>query len=191
MGMNAAQKILWLHMVESKMIRGEQIVLRIDRAAQEAGAQNMGAPGQTLVGTGKGAAACGGVGMIAIAGEEEQIAAAKENGAISVCMPGIMKVSLPEEIDAQAVISEIARKLPEQSGEGWILEYAGKGAHALSVEERIAIAGGGYELGCFASVFPSDLATREFLRAQSRAGDYSEMQADPDAEYDGEITVGK
>lgn len=32
MGMNAAQKILWLHMVESKMIRGEQIVLRIDRA---------------------------------------------------------------------------------------------------------------------------------------------------------------
>jgi aconitate hydratase len=42
----------------------------------------------------------------------------------------------------------------------------------------------GTELGATSTVFPSDKAARRFLREQERGGDWSELVADADAEYD-------
>ena len=50
--------------------------------------------------------------------------------------------------------------------------------------ERATITNMGAEMGVTTSVFPSDEVTRAFLEAQGRAGDWTPLEADPDAEYD-------
>jgi aconitate hydratase len=47
----------------------------------------------------------------------------------------------------------------------------------------------GAELGATTSIFPSDEVTREFLKAQGREQDWTELIPDPDAVYDETITV--
>ena len=47
----------------------------------------------------------------------------------------------------------------------------------------------GAELGATTTVFPSDEVTRAFFKAQGREDDWSELKADPDAEYDEELTI--
>jgi aconitate hydratase len=50
--------------------------------------------------------------------------------------------------------------------------------------DRHVIANMGAELGATTTVFPSDAATRRFLRSQGRERDWVELVADPDAAYD-------
>ena len=69
------------------------------------------------------------------------------------------------------------------------MEYTGEGLAGLSVPERATIANMGAERGATTTVFPSDEVTREFFAAQGRLADWSELKADPDAEYDEEITI--
>ena len=65
-----------------------------------------------------------------------------------------------------------------------MMEYIGEGVKTLTVPERATIANMGAELGATTSVFPSDEVTRAFLKAQGREGDFTELSADADAEYD-------
>ncbi len=51
---------------------------------------------------------------------------------------------------------------------GVVLEYGDEGVASLSVPERATIANMGAEMGVTASIFPSDDATRRFLKAQGR-----------------------
>ena len=50
--------------------------------------------------------------------------------------------------------------------------------------DRHVIANMGAELGATTTVFPSDEAVLEFLRAQGREQDYTELRAEPGAGYD-------
>jgi aconitate hydratase len=50
--------------------------------------------------------------------------------------------------------------------------------------DRHVIANMGAELGATTSVFPSDAAVRDFLRAEEREADFRELAAEPDAVYD-------
>ena len=47
----------------------------------------------------------------------------------------------------------------------------------------------GAELGATTSIFPSDEHTKEFLKGQKREGDWKELKADDDAEYDEVIEI--
>ena len=47
----------------------------------------------------------------------------------------------------------------------------------------------GAELGATTSVFPSDEATRQFLKAQNREEDFKPISADSDAVYDEHIVI--
>ena len=50
--------------------------------------------------------------------------------------------------------------------------------------DRHVIANMGAELGATTTVFPADDAVRAFLRAEGREDDFTELVADPDADYD-------
>jgi aconitate hydratase len=54
----------------------------------------------------------------------------------------------------------------------------------LTVPERATITNMGAELGATTSIFPSDQVTRQWLEAQGRGEDWTELAADADAEYD-------
>ncbi|MBQ2956146.1 MAG: aconitate hydratase [Clostridia bacterium] len=260
MGMNIAQKIIWTHLVEGKMVPGTQIGLRIDQTLTQDSTGTMaylqfeamgvdqvktkrsvayidhnmlqqgfenaddhkyiqtvagkhgiyfsrpgngichqvhlerfGIPGQTLLGSDSHTPTGGGIGMLAIGAGGLDVAVAMGGGTYYITMPKVLKVNLTGKLSpfvtAKDVILEILRRLSVKGGVGRILEYAGEGVATLSVPERATITNMGTELGCTTSVFPSDATTRAFLAMQDRVSDYTELLADPDAEYDEEITV--
>ena len=260
MGMNIAQKIIWTHLAEGKMIPGTQIGLKIDQTLTQDSTGTMaylqfeamgvdqvktkrsvayidhnmlqqgfenaddhkyiqtvagkhgiyfsrpgngichqvhlerfGIPGQTLLGSDSHTPTGGGIGMLAIGAGGLDVAVAMGGGTYYITMPKVMKVNLTGKlkpfVTAKDVILEILRRLTVKGGVGRILEYAGEGVATLSVPERATITNMGTELGCTTSVFPSDATTRAFLAMQDRVSDYVELKADPDAEYDEEITV--
>jgi aconitate hydratase len=71
-----------------------------------------------------------------------------------------------------------------EGGFGRIIEYHGPGLDCLNAMDRHVIANMGAELGATTTVFPSDEATRHFLRDEGRETDWVEVRADEGAEYD-------
>ncbi|OCM99920.1 aconitate hydratase, partial [Clostridium sp. W14A] len=114
-------------------------------------------------------------------------------GPYYITMPKILRVvlsgSLSPWVSAKDVILEVLRRLSVKGGVGKILEYAGNGVKTLTVPERATITNMGAELGATTSVFPSDEATLDFLKAQGREQDWTELHPDADAVYDETIEI--
>ena len=131
--------------------------------------------------------------MLAMGAGGLDVAVAMGGGGYHITMPEIVKVNLKGKLNdyvaAKDIILEVLRVLSVKGGVGRIIEYAGEGVKTLSVPERATITNMGAELGATTSVFPSDEITREFLKAQDREEDYTELSADTDAVYDKEIEI--
>lgn len=155
--------------------------------------ERFGKPGKTLLGSDSHTPTGGGLGMLAIGAGGLDVAAAMGGGAYHIDMPRTVKVCLTGKlgpwVSAKDVILELLRRLTVKGGVGKIMEYTGEGVKTLSVPERATIANMGAELGATTSVFPSDEATKAFLKAQGREADWSELKADEDAIYDEEIEI--
>ncbi len=150
-------------------------------------------PGMTLLGSDSHTPTAGGIGCLAIGAGGLDVAVAMGGGAYYLMMPKVVKINLTgklnEWVSAKDIILEVLRKLSVKGGVGKIVEYAGEGVKYLSVPERATITNMGAELGATTSIFPSDETTREFLKAQGREQDFSEIKPDEDAVYDEELTI--
>jgi len=150
-------------------------------------------PGATLLGSDSHTPTGGGIGMIAIGAGGLDVAVAMAGGAYFIPMPKILNIeltgSLKPGVAAKDIILEVLRVLSVKGGVSKIVEYTGEGVNTLSVPERATITNMGAELGATTSIFPSDEIAKEFLIAQGREQDYSELSADKDAVYDEKITV--
>lgn len=150
-------------------------------------------PGMTLLGSDSHTPTAGGIGCLAIGAGGLDVAVAMGGGAYYLMMPKVVKINLTgklnEWVSAKDIILEVLRKLSVKGGVGKIVEYVGEGVKYLSVPERATITNMGAELGATTSIFPSDETTREFLKAQGREQDFSEIKPDEDAVYDEELTI--
>ena len=150
-------------------------------------------PGETLLGSDSHTPTAGGMGMLAIGAGGIDVAVAMAQGEYHFIMPKIVKVNLIGELNpwvsAKDIILELLRRISVKGGVGKIFEYNGGGIKNLSVPQRATITNMGAELGALTSIFPSDERTYEFLRAQKRRKDYTEIQADDGAIYDEEIEI--
>lgn len=155
--------------------------------------ERFGIPGKTLIGSDSHTPTGGGIGMLAIGAGGLDVAVAMGGGEYYITMPRIVKVELvgelQENVSAKDIILEVLRRMSVKGGVGKIIEYAGEGIKTLSVPQRATITNMGAELGATTSVFPSDENTLEFLKAQGREQDYTELKADDDAEYDEHIVI--
>jgi len=155
--------------------------------------ERFGVPGRTLLGSDSHTPTGGGIGMIAIGAGGLDVAAAMAGYPFHVPAPRVVLVKLTGELSdwvaAKDVILELLRRLSVKGGVGKIMEYGGPGVKTLGVPERATITNMGAELGATTSVFPSDEVTRSFLKAQGRESDWSEIVADPDAEYDEVVEI--
>ncbi len=155
--------------------------------------ERVGAPGKTLLGSDSHTPTGGGLGMLAIGAGGLDVAVAMGGGAYYLNCPGVVNVRLTGRLSkgvaAKDVILELLRRLTVKGGVGKVMEYTGEGVQTLSIPERATIANMGAELGATSSVFPSDEATRAFLRAQGREKDFVELSADPDAVYDETVEI--
>ncbi len=155
--------------------------------------ERFGIPGKTLIGSDSHTPTAGGIGMLGMGAGGLDVAVAMGGGAYYITMPKIIKVELlgrlSDYVSAKDVILEVLRQLGVKGGVGAVVEYSGEGVKTLSVPQRATITNMGAELGATSSIFPSDLETLKFLKAQRRAMDYTPLEADEDAVYDKEIAV--
>ena len=149
--------------------------------------ERFGVPGQTLVGSDSHTPTAGGIGMIGIGAGGLDVAVAMGGGEYYIKTPKVVKVELTGKLNswvsAKDIILELLRRLTVKGGVDKVFEYAGEGVKTLSVPERATITNMGAELGATTSIFPSDEITLEFLKAQGREGDFTEIKADDDAVY--------
>ncbi len=150
-------------------------------------------PGQTLLGSDSHTPTAGALAMVAIGAGGMDVALAMAGRPFYLMMPEVwlvqLKGELPAWVSSKDVILELLRRLTVKGGYGKAFEYGGEGVKSLSVPERATIANMGAELGATTSVFPSDHRSRAFLWTQGRPEDWIPLEADPDAPYDGEITI--
>src|SRR6185437_3276551 len=130
----------------------------------------------------------GAIGMLAMGARGLEVALAMAGQPFHVKMPKVWGVkltgSLPDWVSAKDVILEMLRRHSVSGGIGSVIEYYGPGLNGLSAMDRHVIANMGAELGATATVFPSDGEVHRFLKAQGREADWTELIADPDADYD-------
>lgn len=155
--------------------------------------ERFGKPGATLVGSDSHTPAAGSLGMLAFGAGGVEVALALAGEPLPLRMPQIWGVRLtgrlPDWVSAKDVILEMLRRHGLEGGLGRIIEYHGPGLECLSAMDRHVIANMGAELGATTTVFPSDEATRAFLRAQGREADWTPLSADADAAYDVETEL--
>ena len=155
--------------------------------------ENFAKPGATLIGSDSHTPTAGGIGSMAMGAGGLSVALAMAGEAYFIPMPKVVKVELTGELTGWAqgkdVILELLRRLTVKGGVGKVFEYAGPGVAALSVPDRATITNMGAELGATTSIFPSDERTRDFLEKMGRGGDWTELAADADAEYDEVVTI--
>jgi len=150
--------------------------------------ERFGKPGKTLLGSDSHTPAAGAIGMLAIGAGGLEVALAMAGQPFHVKMPKIWGVqlvgTLPDWVSAKDVILEMLRRHGVSGGIGCVIEYRGPGLTGLSAMDRHVIANMGAELGATATVFPSDQEVRRFLKSQGREADWTELVADPNADYD-------
>jgi len=155
--------------------------------------ERFGKPGTTLLGSDSHTPTGGGIGQIAIGAGGIDIAVAMAGGAFHIPTPKvraiILKGKLKKGVSAKDVILKVLEKFGTKGNVGWIFEYTGPGVATLDVPSRATITNMGAELGVTTSVFPSDKVTKQFLVAQGRAKDFTEILADKGASYDDTFTV--
>jgi aconitate hydratase len=155
--------------------------------------QRFGIPGKTMVGSDSHTPAAGSLGMLAIGVGGLEVALAISGRPLHIRMPEVWGVrlegELPEWCSAKDVILEMLRRHDVKGGVNRIIEYYGPGLTSLTAMDRHVIANMGAELGATTTVFPSDEAVREFLRAEDREDDWVELIADDDADYDVDETI--
>ncbi len=150
--------------------------------------QRFGVPGATMVGADSHTCAAGSLGMLAIGVGGLEVAMAMAGEPLHVTMPEIWGVrltgALPPWLSAKDVILEMLRRHGVRGGVNRIIEYHGPGVASLTAMDRHVIANMGAELGATTTVFPSDERVLEFLRAEGREDDFTEIVADPGTAYD-------
>src|SRR5581483_9413069 len=155
--------------------------------------QRFGKPGKSLLGADSHTPAAGALGMLAIGAGGLDVALAISGEPFPTAMPKVMGVrlvgALPPWVSAKDVILEMLRRHGVAGGVGKVIEYFGPGLDSLSAMDRHVIANMGAELGATTTVFPSDAATRRFLKANGRERDWLEVAADDGCEYDDEDSI--
>ena len=155
--------------------------------------ERFSAPGDTLLGADSHTTTGGGVGMLAIGAGGLDVAVAMAGEPFYLTMPQVFKVELTGELppwsSAKDIILELLRRMTVSGGRGKILEFSGSGVKTLSATQRATITNMSIELGALTGLFPSDEATRRYLRAQGRENEWQALQADSDAPYDEELVL--
>ncbi len=150
--------------------------------------ERFGKPSKTLLGSDSHTPTGGGIGMVAIGAGGLDVAVAMAGGPFYLTCPKVIKINLKGKLKPWCAAKDVVLKMLEifttKGNVGCVFEYGGEGVNTLSVPERATITNMGAECGVTTSVFPSDETTRAFLKAQGREKDWSELKADPDAEYE-------
>jgi aconitate hydratase len=145
-------------------------------------------PGELLLGADSHTTTAGAVGMLAVGAGGLEVAVAMAGYGYDLNCPPVVEVELTGRlqhwVEAKDVILEILRRYGVRGGAGAVFEFTGEGVDTLSVTQRATICNMIVEAGATGAVFPSDERVRQWLAAQHREHDWTELSADAGASYD-------
>jgi aconitate hydratase len=154
--------------------------------------QRFGIPGQTLLGSDSHTTTGGCLGMLAMGAGGVEVALAMAGKPYYIITPAVWGIrlegALQPYVSGKDVILELLRRHTCKGGLGKVIEFFGPGVANLDMSARATIANMAVDMGCTAGVFPSDQITREYLKRNNRAGDWNEVSAGPDPDFD-EVTA--
>ncbi|HEY1053550.1 MAG TPA: aconitate hydratase, partial [Emticicia sp.] len=135
--------------------------------------ENYAFPGGMMIGTDSHTPNAGGLGMVAIGVGGADACDVMSGLAWELKMPKLIGVKLTGKLkgwaSAKDVILEVAGQLTVKGGTGYIVEYIGKGADALSATGKGTICNMGAEIGATTSLFGYDRKMAAYLKATGRA----------------------
>jgi 3-isopropylmalate/(R)-2-methylmalate dehydratase large subunit len=92
-------------------------------------------------------------------------------------------------VTGKDVILAVLRETGVGGGTNAVLEFAGPGAEALSIDERLAVSNMAVEAGSETGLFPVDSRVREYLDGRARFP-WSEVRSDDDATFRQRLVIG-
>jgi len=112
------------------------------------------------------------------------VAACLAYGQFWQSVPGTIQVELTGRlrpfVSGKDVILAVLDRIGVAGGNDHVLEFVGPGAHALTIDERLAVANMAVEAGSENGFFPADEVTAEFLRGRARTA-WEPVASDEDA----------
>lgn len=161
------------------------------------------APGSTLVCSDSHTCTIGAFASFAFGVGSTALAGAMLAGAVIVGRPKVMRITVSGRLQRGATAKDLAlaviAQLGFKGGTGYVLEYAGDGIAALSMDERMTLCNMAIEAGATTGMCPVDETTVSYLRGRPHmpqghefdraATGWREFVADPDAEYDAELRI--
>ena len=106
-------------------------------------------------------------------------------GDIWMVVPECIRINLTGELPIGVSGKDFVYRLMKDFGEnvgGRVIEFAGPGIVALSMDARMAVANGSVQLGALTTIFPPDQVLEDYLKGRARKP-YRVVEPDDDAEY--------
>lgn len=153
--------------------------------------QGLVSPGMFVVGADTHTSAIGGTGALAIPFGME-ITMPMARGDIWIRVPGTVRVrvdgTMPAGVGARDIVLATLRQIDEDTASYSVIEYAGNTMAALSIPERMTIAGLSIDCGAEAGIVPADSKTIQALQALG-VNDAVALAGDDDAPVRKEIYI--
>ncbi|MGH7662146.1 MAG: 3-isopropylmalate dehydratase large subunit [Vulcanimicrobiaceae bacterium] len=161
------------------------------------------APGSTLVCSDSHTCTIGAFASFAFGVGSTALAGAMLAGAVIVGRPKVMRITVNGRLRGGATAKDLAlaviAQLGFKGGTGYVLEYAGDGIAALSMDERMTLCNMAIEAGATTGMCPVDDTTISYLRGREHmpsgtefdgaAAGWRELVADSDATYHAELRI--
>jgi len=150
-------------------------------------------PGDIVIGADSHTCTHGALAAFATGMGSTDIAVGMTLGKMWFKVPATIKVEVkgkfPEGVMAKDLILHIIGTLTSEGAIYKALEFSGETISALPMSERLTICNMAVEAGAKVGLIASDNITKKYLEDLGRGKDYSQIQADKDAEYEKTISI--
>lgn len=154
--------------------------------------KGLAVPGDAIIGADSHTCTYGALGAFSTGVGSTDLAAVMATGKCWFKVPAAIKFSLTGKpgkwVSGKDVILHIIGRIGVDGALYKSMEFSGDGVSSLSMDDRFTICNMAIEAGAKNGIFPVDGQTVSYVKEHS-AKPYRVFEADPDAEYDGAITV--
>jgi 3-isopropylmalate/(R)-2-methylmalate dehydratase large subunit len=149
-------------------------------------------PGSVIAGGDSHTCTYGALGAFGTGLGSTDIAACLALGEFWQRVPGTIRVEFAGEkgrfVTGKDLILAVIAETGVAGGTNRVLEFAGPGAEALSIDERLAVANMAVEAGAEAGLFPADATTAAYLEGRTER-EWAPERSDDGAALDGSVRI--
>jgi 3-isopropylmalate/(R)-2-methylmalate dehydratase large subunit len=156
-------------------------------------AESLARPGDVIVGADSHTVTAGALGAFATGMGSSDVAIAFGLGRTWLRVPESIKIVVSGKLRSGVMAKDLALHLIGRIGVAGAtykaLEFGGDGLESMTMSQRLTVANMAVEAGAKVGLFPADITTRDYLRAQGRGNHYQPLSADSDASYERTIDI--